>query len=288
MDLDMTTQMKPPRYETADDIADVARLCRKDILNMVMSSHEGHIGGAFSCIDILVALYFQVLNINPARPDWDARDRFILSKGHACFAQYAVLGRRGYYPLKLLDTVSENGTAFGGHPDRDQVPGVDVSTGSLGQGLSIGAGMSIAAKKDGNDSRVFVLLGDGECQEGSIWEAALFAAARSLDKLIAIVDVNSLQAIGKTSDIIPMESFSEKWRAFGWGVQEVNGHNIQELLTAFSNLPLETDKPSAILARTIKGKGVSFMENQIMWHTRTPSDEEYEQALGELERNLTV
>jgi transketolase len=206
-----------------------------------------------------------------------------MSKGHGCFAYYAVLARRGFFPVELLNTVKQKDTIFGGHPDRDKVPGIDVSTGSLGHGLSIGAGMALAAKRDGKSARFFVLMGDGECQEGSVWEAAMFASANHLDNLIAVVDANSLQAIGRTTDIVGLEPFSDKWRSFGWEVCEVDGHDCGELSDKLSNVPIRPGSPTAVIARTIKGKGVSYMENEIMWHARPVTEEEFRLAMCELE-----
>ncbi len=270
------------RETDVDRLKDLAQTLRKDVLKMVMTSREGHLGAAFSCIEILTTLYFNVLNIDPFQPDWDDRDRFIMSKGHGCFTQYAVLARRGFYPVELLESIKQKDTLFGGHPDRDKVPGIDVSTGSLGHGLSIGAGMALADKKDGKSSRVFVLLGDGECQEGSVWEAAMFASGNGLDNVTVIVDANSLQAIGKTNDIIPMEPFSSKWKSFGWEVREIDGHDYSEILRAFDNIPSTPGVPTAIIARTVKGKGISYMENEIMWHARAVTEDEYNRAVIEL------
>lgn len=273
----------PSRETDINRLKNLARTLRKDVLKMVMISREGHLGAAFSCMEILTTLYFNVLNIDPSKPAWDNRDRFIMSKGHGCFAQYAVLARRGFYPVELLLSIKKKDTLFGGHPDRDKVPGIDVSTGSLGHGLSIGAGMALADKKDGKSSRVFVLLGDGECQEGSVWEAAMFASGYDLDNLIVIVDANSLQAIGKTGDIIPMEPFTSKWKSFGWEVKEIDGHDYREILPAFDNIPNTPGVPTAIIARTVKGKGVSYMENEIMWHARAVTEDEYKKAVIELD-----
>ena len=264
----------------------LAQSLRKDVLKMVYLSQEGHLGAAFSSVEILSALYFKILNIDPSRPEWEDRDRFIMSKGHGCFAQYTALARRGYFPRSLLDTVDKHRTIFGGHPDRDFVPGVDVSTGSLGHGLSIGAGMALAAKGDGKSSRIFVLMGDGECQEGSVWEAAMFGSANKLDNLVAIIDANSLQAIGRTVDIISMEPLDERWKSFGWEVHEINGHDCNELVSRLSDIPLKKNLPTAIIARTVKGKGVSFMENEIMWHARPVTKEEFEKAMRELDKEI--
>ena len=279
--------MKMSKYKTKieeiESLKELARVFRQDVLKMVMSSREGHLGGAFSCMEILTTLYFNIMNIDPLRPDWKDRDRFIMSKGHACFAQYAVLARRGFFPVDLLETLKQKETIFGGHPDRDKVPGVEVSTGSLGHGLPIGAGMALASKRDGNPGRVFVLLGDGECQEGSVWEAAMFASANHLDNLIAIVDANSMQAIGRIGDIISMEPFAGKWEAFGWGACEVDGHDFGELLDKLTGIPVRPKAPTVIVARTVKGKGVSYMENEAMWHARATTEEEFKQAMLELD-----
>ena len=269
-----------------EELKNIAQSCRKDVLKMVHSSREGHLGGAFSCIDILTALYFDAMRVRPERPDWPSRDRFILSKGHACFALYAALAKRGFYPVETLDSVSESGTVFGGHPDKGTVPGVDASTGSLGHGLPIGAGMALAGKRDREDYRVFVLLGDGECQEGSVWEAAMFAAANRLDNLTAIIDANSLQAIDRTERIINMEPFAAKWESFGWSAREIDGHDMRSIVEALNAVPFKPGAPSAIIARTVKGKGISFMENEIMWHARPTTNEEYETALSEIEASM--
>jgi len=263
-------------------LQELARVCRKDVLKMVMASGEGHIGGGFSCMEILVTLYFHIMKIDPLQPDWKDRDLFIMSKGHGCFALYAVLARRGFFPVDLLNTVKQTDTIFGGHPDRDKVPGVDVSTGSLGHALSIGTGMALSAKKDGRARRIFVLLGDGECQEGSVWEAIMFAAAKNLDNLIAIVDANSLQAIGRTGDILSMDTLAGKWEMFGWKAYEGDGHNCGEIFENLNRIPFQKGSPSVFVARTVKGKGVSFMENEIMWHARATTEAEFRQATFEL------
>lgn len=260
-------------------------LLRKDIVTMVKNAGEGHIASALSCIDILCALYFKALKINPKKPDWEDRDRFILSKGHGCSALYATLARKGFFPLKTLKTFGKKGSILGGHPDRQLVPGVEVSTGSLGHGLAIGAGISLAAKRDERGFRTFVLLGDGECQEGSVWETAMFASSHKLDNLIAVIDFNELQAIGKIRDVISLSNFSKRWESFGWNVEEIDGHNYDDLLKTFRSIPFKKGLPNAVIAHTVKGKGVSFMENAIKWHARAPSDEEYKQAIFEIEHS---
>lgn len=268
-----------PRTET---LAGVARAGRRDTIEMTMTAHEGHIAAAFSCMEIMVALYFDILRIDPKRPDWPDRDRFLMSKGHGCYAQYSMLARRGFIPMDWLKTVGKKDTPLGGHPDRSLVPGLEASSGSLGHGLSLGCGMALAAKGDGRDYRTFVLLSDGECQEGSTWEAALFAQSRRLDNLVAIVDYNRQQALGYTDDILPMDPMAKKWEAFGWAVTEIDGHDLGAVLDALRRIPFRKGTPSAIVANTVKGKGVSFMERVIKWHTRPTSQEEYVQAMREL------
>ncbi len=280
------TEYKKDIVMKVDSLKEMSRVIRKDILKMVMKAGEGHIASAFSCVDLLSVLYFHIINVDPEEPAWEERDRFILSKGHGCSALYSVLARRGFFSPDDLNTIGERDSIFGGHPDKYKVPGVEVSTGSLGHGLSVGIGMSLAAKRDKKHYNVYVLLGDGECQEGSIWEAAMFAPAHRLDNMIAIVDFNGLQAIGETDDIITLKPFAEKWESFGWAVKEINGHDYNEIMDAMSQFPFSEGKPSVIIANTVKGKGVSFMENQIMWHARATTDEEYKQALVEIDRSF--
>jgi transketolase len=280
------TEDKQDIVKKVDSLKEISRVIRKDILNMVMKAGEGHIASAFSFVDILSVLYFHTMNVDPEEPAWEERDRFILSKGHGCSALYSVLARRGFFSPDDLNTIGERDTIFGGHPDKYKVPGVEVSTGSLGHGLSIGIGMSLAAKRDKKDYNVYVLLGDGECQEGSVWEAAMFAPAYGLDNMIAIVDFNGLQAIGETDDIITLKPFAKKWESFGWAVKEINGHDYNEIMDAMSQFPFSEGKPSVIIANTVKGKGVSFMENQIMWHARATTEEEYKQALMEIDHSF--
>jgi transketolase len=248
---------------------------------MCHKAGASHIGPCLSEIEILVSLYFDILRVDPEKPDWPDRDRYIQSKGHACAALYACLARRGYFPLDRLREYAANGKGLTAHVD-SQVPGVEVSTGSLGHGLSIAVGLAMAAKIDAKDWRTFVLLGDGECQEGSIWEAAMSAAAHDLDNLIAIVDMNEMQAMGKTEDVVGQQSLYDKFLAFGWSVCEVNGHDVAALTTALGSAPIENGKPNVILAHTVKGKGVSFMEGEILWHYRPPNKEELEIAISEI------
>ena len=257
---------------------------RMDIVRMISQAGSGHPGGSLSCIDILDALYFGgVLRHDPANPDDPDRDRFILAKGHAAPALYATLAHAGYFPVEELGTLRKLGTRLQGHPDSNQLPGVEVSTGSLGQGLSIAAGAAAGAKLDGRDFCVFALLGDGECQEGQVWEAAMFAAHRGLDNLVAVVDRNCLQIDGNTADVCDPGDVGAKFAAFGWDATEVDGHDVGALVEALSRAKADrTGVPHAIIAHTVKGKGVSFMENQAGWHGKAPNAEQTEQALAEL------
>lgn len=242
----------------------------------------GHIPASLSIIEILVVLYYNILKINPAKPKDPQRDRFILSKGHAGVALYAVLAERGFFDKKHLDTFGKRGTILGGHPDMYMVSGVEASTGALGHGFPFGVGMALADKLDKKGYRVFVLLGDGECQEGSVWEAALFAPQHKLDNLVAIIDYNRYQALDRLDKIVSLEPLGDKWKAFGWEIREVDGHDINELKDVFESVPFVSGKPSLVIAHTIKGKGVSFMENVPIWHYRLPNEEEMKIAYDEL------
>lgn len=261
----------------------IAKNIRKNILKMVTVSKSSHIGSALSIVEILVVLYFRILNIDPQFPGKEDRDRFILSKGHACTALYATLAQRGFFSDKILDTFCLDAGVLPGHATMHCVPGVEVSTGSLGHGLSMGVGMAIAAKHDNRNYKVFVLMSDGECDEGSVWEAAMFAAHHKLDNLIAIIDYNKLQAFGRVEDVLSLEPFKDKWTAFGWAVKEIDGHNFSEIEGALARVPFIKNKPSVIIAHTVKGKGVSFMENQLAWHYKSPNKEQLEVALKELD-----
>jgi transketolase len=250
---------------------------------MIHRAQSSHIGTNYSAAELLAVFYGKVLHIDPHNPSWPERDRFILSKGHGCAVLYATLAERGFFPLEWLDTFYQNGSFLAGHVTHTNVPGVEVSTGSLGHGLSIGAGMALAAKRDAKGYRVFVLLSDGECDEGSTWEPILFASQHKLDNLIAIVDYNKIQSLGTVKEVMDLEPFADKWRAFGWGVREIDGHDINEIETTLSKLAFEEGRPSCVIAHTIKGKGISFMENKLLWHYRSPQGEEFEAALAELE-----
>lgn len=260
----------------------LARHIRKQVLLMISHAKGSHIGTNYSMIELLLVLYENVLRVNPARPDWQERDRFVLSKGHGCAALYAILAHYGFFQAAWLESFYQNGSPLAGHISHSGVPGVEVSTGSLGHGLSIATGMALAANRDGKAYRIFALLSDGECDEGSIWEPALFAPQHKLDNLIAIIDYNKIQSLGAVKDVIDLEPLSEKWRAFGWAVHEIDGHDLAEIDKVFSQIPFRPGCPSCVIAHTIKGKGVSFMENQLLWHYRSPQGEELDAALAEL------
>ena len=268
------------------DMKQKSKILRRMILEYGFRGGEGvHLGGALSCIDILNVLYSNTLNIDSTNVNDPDRDLFILSKGHACLALYVILGSHGFYDLKLLDSFMKNGGKFGGHPEIRMVPGVEATTGSLGHGLSIGIGFSLANRMDNRNSKCFVLLGDGECNEGSVWEAALSAAQFKLSNIIAVIDSNKMQALTPMSDSkgIKVEPLADKFSSFGWGVREVDGHNLDHLVDVFDAIPFSIEKPSAVVAHTIKGKGVSFMENVPKWHCRPMTDDEFRIALSELE-----
>jgi len=260
----------------------LARRIRTHALRMTSIGGGSHIGAIFSCADILAVLYGGILRVDPAAPDDPARDRFVLSKGHAGAGLYAVLAERGFFPIEKLLTHYQDGSDLCGHVSHG-LPGVDVSTGALGHGLSIAAGMAYAAKLRSAPHRVFCLLSDGECDEGSTWEAALFAAHHGLSNLTAIVDYNRLQGIAPVSQVLELEPFTDKWEAFEWAVRELDGHDHGALCTALSGLPFVPSKPSCLIAKTVKGKGVSFMENAVLWHYRIPRGAEFDAALAELE-----
>lgn len=263
-------------------IKEMANKIRQDIIEMLVAARSGHPGGSLSAADILAVLYFSVMNIDPAAPQWPDRDRFILSKGHAAPVLYAALAERGFFPREELLSLRQTGHFLQGHPDMKKIPGVDMSTGSLGQGISAAAGMALAAKIDKKDYRVYCLLGDGEIAEGLVWEAAIAAAHYKLDNLVAILDNNGLQIDGKNEEVMGTAPLNEKWKAFGWNVLEADGHDPQELLNSFEQAKNFRGKPTMIIAKTIKGKGVSFMENAAGWHGAAPTPEQGKAALAEL------
>ena len=261
---------------------ETAKQIRKEVLEIICRSGSAHIGSSFSIVEILVALYFECLHLPAKKSKTEYGDRFILSKGHGCPALYATLAFRGMLPKDTLNSFACNGGLLEQHPTKNPALGIEVSTGSLGHGLSIGCGMALAAKHDKREEKVFVLLSDGEINEGSVWEAAMLSAQYKLDNLIAIVDYNRMQALGKTEEVINLDPFPEKWQSFGWAAREVDGHSLEQLVDIFEKTPFEVNKPSAIIAHTIKGKGVCFMEDELLWHYRCPDDLEYENALCEI------
>lgn len=260
----------------------ISKSARIAAVRMVHRARSSHIGSCFSAADILGVLYGQVLRHDPRQPDWPLRDRLVISKGHAAAIVYAILAEVGYFPTSWLDHFCENGGRLAGHVGHKDVPGVEFSTGALGHGLSLGCGLALAAKADRLDTTVYVLLSDGECDEGSIWEAAMFASHHQLDNLVAIVDFNKIQSFGTTQEVLGLEPFGDKWSAFGWNVREVDGHDHDALARTLS-LSAAGTQPRALIAHTVKGKGVSFMEHQLLWHYRSPSDEQLQQAIQELE-----
>lgn len=262
-------------------LEDKAKEIRRAIVKMIYQAKSGHIGGSLSSVDILVTLYYRILRVDPKNPNWPDRDRFILSKGHSVEGYYAILADLGFIDEKELETYCKFNSRLTGHPTV-KVPGVEANTGSLGHGLSIGVGMALAGKMDKKGYRVYVLMGDGEQAEGSIWEAGMSASHYKLDNLIGIVDRNRLQIGGFTESVMGLESLSDKWRAFGWGIVEVDGHSIKELIDVLESVPIIPNKPTLVIAHTIKGKGISFIENKPEWHHRVPTDEEYVKMMEEL------
>lgn len=270
-----------PRQE-APPLEQIAKTLRRHIISMIAKAGSGHPGGSLSAVEILTVLFFKVMRHDPANPQWAERDRFVLSKGHAAPTLYAALAESGYFPVAELDTLRKLGSRLQGHTDRTATPGVEMSAGSLGQGLSFAIGMALAARLDSKSYRVYVLLGDGECDEGQVWEAAMSAAHFKVDNLTAIVDHNKIQLDGWNREIMNLEPLGEKWRSFGWHVIEVDGHSFDQLLAALDEAILVKGKPTVIIAHTIKGKGVSFMENNVEFHGRAPTPEETQRALREL------
>jgi transketolase len=252
---------------------------------MTSSGGGSHIGSIFSCADILAVLYEGILRFDPSEPESDHRDRFLLSKGHACAGLYSALAQKGFFPIEKLGTHYQDGSDLSGHVTH-HLPGVEVSTGALGHGLSIAAGMAYAGKLRQARHRVFCLLSDGECNEGSTWEAVLFAAHHGLSNLVAIIDYNRIQGVAPVSDVLKLEPFADKWEAFGWSVREVDGHDHKALIRNLESFPTTPDKPLCLVAHTTKGKGVSFMENTVLWHYRIPRGAEFDAALTELEGRL--
>lgn len=267
-----------------DDLSSLATDIRAEALKMVNRARASHIGGALSMADLLAALYGEVLSVRPDDPEWSDRDRFILSKGHSTVALYAVLALRGFFPMEELGSYGQDGSRLMAHVSKE-VPGVEFSTGSLGHGLPFGCGKALGAKRGGLSYRTFVLVSDGELDEGSNWEAILFAAHHELDNLTLIVDYNKIQSLGTVEEVIRLDSLVEKFQSFGWAVEEVDGHDVGAVRDALARVPLQKGRPSLVLANTIKGKGVPFMEDQLLWHYKPPSDEQLAEALEHLENS---
>ena len=261
-----------------------AKQLRKDSLEMIYRRQNGHPGGSLSAAEIMAVLFFHTLKLEPSLPNWPERDRFLLSKGHASAILYAALARRGFFPLEDLWEWGQLSCHLQGHPDRLKTLGLDMTTGMLGHGIAIGAGMALASRIQAHPFRVYSLLGDGECQAGVVWEGAMTAAKYRLDNLHVIVDQNDVQLDGAVRQIMPIDPFGEKWRAFGWAVIEINGHRVSEIIQALEAVEQIHDRPSVILAHTVKGKGVSFMENDAHWHGIAPNTAQFQQAMQELEK----
>ncbi|MFC2070505.1 transketolase [Chloroflexota bacterium] len=272
--------------ELQEELRKIALALRIDALNMIHRRGQGHPGGALSAAEIMAALYFHHLRIKPEAPDWENRDRFILSKGHASAILYPALARRGYFPFEDLKTWGEIGSHLQGHPDRLKTPGVDMSSGCLGHGISIGAGLCFSAGINGLDFRTYVMIGDGECQAGIIWEGVMLAAKYKLSNLITILDYNKVQLDGRIDEIMPLEPMKEKWASFNWNIIEIDGHNMKEVLDSLDEACSSVDGPTIIIAQTVKGKGVSFMEGKAEWHYRVPSADELKLAMEELNVNV--
>jgi len=268
------------------DLGHRARKVRINIIEMLNAAGSGHPGGSLSMADIVTVLYFNKMNIRTEDPKWEDRDRFVLSKGHAAPALYAVLAERGFFAKETLDTLRKLDSKLQGHPDMKSTLGVDMSTGSLGQGLSVANGMALSGKLDKKEYQVYVIIGDGELQEGQIWEAAMSATHYKLDNITVFIDNNGLQIDGANKEVMGVDPIGEKFKAFGWHVLEINGHNLEEISEAIDIAKAIKNKPTAIVAKTVKGKGVSFMENQIGWHGTAPNQEQKQQAIAELERSI--
>jgi transketolase len=271
-----------PINSIISDLEVRAKEMRREMVRMVQIAGSGHLAPALSCADIVTALYFKVLKTNPRDPKDEDRDRFLLSAGHKCLALYVALAMAGYFPMEALNTFLQFGSMLGGHPDSSKIPGVEISTGALGHGLPIGVGMGLGGKLLKKDYKIYVLLGDGEVSEGSNWEAASAASHFKLDNLIGIIDRNGLCADGSISEVMNVEPLVDKWSAFGWETREIDGHNMQQIVSILENVPVKNDKPTMIIANTIKGKGVSFMENRYEWHNKVPTPEQFEVAFREL------
>jgi len=264
------------------ELESISRSIRGKLVDISYRTHSAHLGSALSCTDILVAAYWGALNIDPQSPKDPNRDRFILSKGHAVTSLYTALAYRGFFSFDVLDTYAQSGTNLAEHPILNSAPGIEATTGSLGHGLSLGLGMAIAGNIIGHNHRVFTLLGDGECNEGTVWEAALFAPAKQLDRVAVIIDYNKWQATGRSNEVMSLDPLRKKWESFGWSSYEIDGHDMKALVEVLQKVPDDSGRPVAIIAHTIKGKGISFMEDDNNWHYRIPTEEEVEKAKAEL------
>jgi transketolase len=267
------------------ELEHAAAQCRRKVLRMIEAGGAGHMGGALSCVDIVTALYFYAMNVDPKYPKMPGRDRFILSAGQKCMAQYAVLAHRGFFDVKVLDTYGSLNTKIPGHPDMYKLPGVEANTGALGHGLSLGLGMALGLRMDGKKAKVFVVMGDGELAEGSNWEAAAAASQHRADNIMVFVDANGLQISGKTADIMDMNPAS-RFAAFGWAVKEINGNNMREIIEALDAAPFTPEKPSLVVAHTLKARGVSFAEGEAKYHYWKPSGDELQKAIAEVEKRI--
>ena len=280
----MVTKAKYPT-ELIKKLEQMARQLRIDVVELIHCRGQGHPGGSLSPAEIMSVLFFHQLRIDPKRPEWENRDRFILSKGHACSILYGALARRGFFPIEEFEKWGCIGSCLQGHPDRLKTPGVEMTTGCLGHGINIGVGLCLAGQLKGLDYHTYVLLGDGECQAGVLWEGAMLAAKYKLSKLTAIMDYNKVQLDGTIEEILPLEPIKQKWESFNWAVLEIDGHNVAEVLEALDKAGEIKDRPTVIIAHTIKGKGVSYMEGKAAWHGRAINDDEYKQAIEELSKN---
>ncbi|HLA85158.1 MAG TPA: transketolase [Thermoguttaceae bacterium] len=264
-------------------LSELARRIRMHTVRMTHHAGSSHVASSLSLAELLAVLYRSILRVTPQTVDDADRDRLILSKGHACAGLYAVLAECGFFPLEWLESFYHDGARLPGHATAHGIPGIEVSSGALGHGLGIACGLALAGKQDDRPFRVFTVLSDGECDEGSIWEAAMFAPQHRLDNLVAIVDYNKIQSLGHVKDVLDLEPFADKWRAFRWATREVDGHDVHQIEETLRAVPFEPGKPSCVLAHTVKGKGVSFMEDSVLWHYRSPQGDEYQRAIAELE-----
>lgn len=267
---------------STNSIEILANKLRHHVLNMTHKAKSSHVGTCMSMIELLAVLYTHILRVDPEHPGWPDRDRFILSKGHGAAALYAILAESGFFPLEWLETFYQNGSRLAGHVTYRGIPGIEFATGSLGHGLSVATGMALVAKREQKDYRVFVMLSDGECDEGSTWEPVLFAGHHHLENLTVIVDYNHIQSLGTVPEVLDLEPFADKWRSWNWAVREIDGHDCDAIKSTLQNLPFEAGRPNCLIAHTVKGKGVSFMENKLLWHYRSPQGSEYEAAVKEI------